>query len=90
MPLSKPLVGIIAIQTFMLTWNDFLAPLIYLNSTRKYTVALALRNFVADFGMTPWNLLMAASLTALAPCIILFFFAQRFFIQGITITGVKG
>lgn len=90
LPLSKPLLGIIAIQSFMDTWNDFLAPLIYLNSSTKYTVALALANFTADYGMTPWNLLMVASLTALLPCIILFFIGQKFFIQGITITGLKG
>ncbi|GIN71576.1 sugar ABC transporter permease [Bacillus sp. J14TS2] len=90
LPLSKPVIGIVAIQTFMNTWNEFLKPLIFINSSEKYTVALALQNFTADYGMTPWHLLMAASLTALLPCILLFFLAQRYFIQGIVITGVKG
>ncbi|MCL4544703.1 MAG: carbohydrate ABC transporter permease [Chloroflexi bacterium] len=90
LPLSLPAVGVVAILTFMGSWNDFLHPLIYLNSASRYTVALALQNFTADYGMTPWNLLMAASLVALLPCIILFFIAQRFFIQGIVVTGVKG
>lgn len=90
LPLSKPALGVVAIFTFIGTWNDFLRPLIYLNSSSLYTVALALQNFTADYGMTPWHLLMAASLSALAPCILLFFVAQRFFIQGIVVTGVKG
>lgn len=90
LPMSKPLLGIISIQTFMHAWNDFLRPLIFLHTSSKYTVALALQNFTADYGMTPWHLLMAASLTALLPCIALFFLAQRYFIQGIVISGVKG
>lgn len=90
LPLSKPLLGIISIQTFMHAWNDFLRPLIFLHTSSKYTVALALQNFTADYGMTPWHLLMAATLTALLPCIVLFFVAQRYFIQGIVISGVKG
>ncbi|WP_165452370.1 carbohydrate ABC transporter permease [Paenibacillus thalictri] len=90
LPLSKPLLGIISIQTFMHAWNDFLRPLIFLHTSSKYTVALALQNFTADYGMTPWHLLMAATLTALLPCIALFFVAQRYFIQGIVISGVKG
>lgn len=90
MPMSKPLLGIIAIQTFMNQWNDFMRPLIFLNSANKLTVSITLQNFRADYGMTPWNLLMAASLTCLLPCIILFFTAQKYFIQGIVITGVKG
>jgi ABC-type glycerol-3-phosphate transport system permease component len=90
LPLSKPALGIVAIQSFMNNWNDLMRPLIFLNSAGKYTVSLALANFSAEYGMTPWNLLMAASLIALLPCILLFFFAQRYFIQGIVITGLKG
>lgn len=90
LPLSKPLLGIIAIQTFMAQWNDFMRPLIYLNTSTKYTVSLSLRNFSADYGMTPWHLLMAASLMCLLPCVILFFTAQKYFIQGIVVTGLKG
>lgn len=90
LPMSKPLLGIIAIQTFMNAWNDFLRPLIFLHTASKYTLALTLQNFTADYGMTPWHLLMAATLMALLPCIALFFLAQRYFIQGIVISGVKG
>lgn len=90
LPLSKPALGIVAIQSFMNNWNEFIRPLIFINSASKYTVSIALANFSAEYGMTPWNLLMAASLIALLPCIILFFFAQRYFIQGIVITGLKG
>jgi multiple sugar transport system permease protein len=90
LPLSRPALGVVAIFTFLGNWNDFLKPLIYLNSAGHYTVALALQNFTADYGMTPWNLLMAASLVALLPCIALFFLAQRYFIQGVVVSGVKG
>lgn len=90
LPMSRPVLGVVAIQTFMNQWNDFMRPLIFLHSSRNYTVALALRTFTADYGMTPWHLLMAASLTALLPCIVLFFLAQRHFIQGIVVSGLKG
>ena len=90
LPLAKPALGVVAIQEFMFAWNDFLRPLIFLNSRDKLTVAVALRNFTADYGATPWNLLMAASVVALLPPIVLFFVAQRYFIQGIVVTGVKG
>lgn len=90
LPLSKPAIGIVAIQSFMGNWNEFIRPLIFINSATKYTVSVALANFSAEYGMTPWNLLMAASLVALLPCIALFFLAQRYFIQGIVVTGLKG
>ncbi|MCI8441395.1 MAG: carbohydrate ABC transporter permease [Provencibacterium sp.] len=90
LPMSKPVLGIIAIQTFMNQWNDFMRPLIFLNTASRYTVSITLQNFRADYGMTPWNLLMAASLMCLLPCILLFFAAQKYFIQGIVVTGVKG
>lgn len=89
-PMSLPAVATIAIFHFMFAWNDFLAPLIYLNSNDNYTVQLGLSEFTAQYGSTPYELLMAASLAALLPCILLFFFAQRYFIQGIVISGVKG
>jgi ABC-type glycerol-3-phosphate transport system permease component len=90
LPLSKSALGVVAIQEFLFRWNDFIHPLIYLNSTDKFTVALALQSFRLSFGSTPWHLLMAASLVALLPPVLLFFVAQRFFIQGIVLTGVKG
>jgi multiple sugar transport system permease protein len=90
LPLSLPVLGVVAIQQFIASWEFFLRPLIFLNSSKNYTVALALAKFRGDFGATPWHLLMAASLAALLPPVALFFLAQRFFIQGIVITGVKG
>jgi ABC-type glycerol-3-phosphate transport system permease component len=90
LPLSRPAMATVAIFTFMWNWNDFLAPLIYLSTTEKWTLTLALSRFISHYGRTQWNLLMATSLVVVLPCILLFFFAQRYFIQGIVITGVKG
>ncbi len=89
-PLSLPALGTIAILSFVGHWNDFFRPLIYLSSRSNYTVAIALRSFTAEYGMTPWHLLMAAALTALLPTIAVFFVAQRYFIQGVVFTGLKG
>jgi multiple sugar transport system permease protein len=90
LPLSKPALATVAIFTFMWNWNDFMSPLIYLSSNDKWTLTLGLSRFTGIYGTTAWNLLMAASLVTILPCILLFFFAQRYFIQGIVITGVKG
>lgn len=90
LPLAKPALAAVAILSFMYHWNDYLGPLIYINSSDLYTVSMALANFTASYGGTPWNLLMAASVVAVLPCLVLFFVAQRYFIQGIVITGVKG
>ena len=90
LPLSMPVLGVVAIQQFIGSWAYFLRPLIYLNSSKNFTVELALAKLRGDFGGTPWHLLMAASMVALLPPVLVFFLAQRFFIQGIVITGVKG
>jgi ABC-type glycerol-3-phosphate transport system permease component len=90
MPLSLPALGTIAILSFVAHWNDFFRPLIYLPSRANYTVAIALRGFTAEYGQTPWHLLMAASFTALLPIVVIFFVAQRYFVQGVVITGLKG
>lgn len=89
LPMSQPVLGIITIFTFTNNWNDFFNPLIYINTTDKYTIALALRFYQTrlDVQMGP---LMAQSLVALLPVLILFAFAQRYYIQGIVFTGVKG
>jgi len=89
LPLIQPALGIIVVFSFMDHWNDFLSPLIYLSSTDKFTLALGLRYYQGQYRVE-WTLLMAASLVVLAPCIILFFIAQRYYIQGIVITGLKG
>jgi len=89
LPQSRPALGVIAIFLFMGNWNDFLAPLIYLNSPDKYTLALGL-NMFRGTQYTAWHLLMAASTMTAIPCMILYFLAQRYFIQGIVFTGIKG
>jgi len=90
LPLSVPALGVVAIQQFIASWEWFLRPLIYLNSSQNYTVAIALAKFRVAFGGTPWHLLMAGSMVALLPTVTLFFVAQRFFVQGIVVSGVKG
>lgn len=89
LPLAMPAVLIVVIFVFNNTWNDFLGPLIYLQSQDKFTLALGLRMFQGE-ASTSWNLLMAASLLTMLPVLILFFAAQKYFMQGIVFTGVKG
>ncbi len=90
LPLAKPALATIAIFTFMYNWNDFMYPLLYLSGKERWTLTLGLSFFTGMYGTTAWNLLMACSLVTILPCILLYFFAQRLFIQGIVITGVKG
>ncbi len=88
-PLSTPVLAVIAILTFKDTWNDFLHPLLFLNEPSKYTVAVGLAYFNGQFDVK-LNLLMAASVTMMIPIVILFIFAQRAFVEGISLTGLKG
>lgn len=90
LPMSAPALATVAIMSFMYHWNNFLGPLIYLSSKDKLVVSVALQRFTAAYGATRWDLLMAAALVALLPCVLLFFFAQRYFIQGIVVSGLKG
>lgn len=90
LPLAKPAMATVAIFTITWTWNDLLGPLIYLDSFEKYTAALGLANFTAQYGATPWHLLMAVSTVFMLPCLIIYFFAQNYFVQGIVVTGLKG
>ena len=90
LPLAKPALAVVALFSFMGTWNDFLGPLIYLSDQKTFTLGLGLQAFQSQHGGTEWNLLMAASTLVVAPVIVLFFFAQKQFIQGITVTGLKG
>lgn len=87
-PLTRPALSAIAIFSFMGSWNDFMGPLIYINTQKYKTLALGLRAFVSD-NTTETNLLMAATLVVILPCIVLFFCCQKYFIQGITFTGSK-
>ncbi|WP_219461777.1 carbohydrate ABC transporter permease [Nonomuraea rhizosphaerae] len=88
MPLSKPAIVVVTIFTFIGTWNDFLGPLLYLQSEEKYTLSLGLASFQSTF-LTQWGYLMAASAAVIAPIVALFFFLQRYFIEGVTLTGIK-
>jgi ABC-type glycerol-3-phosphate transport system permease component len=90
MPMSRPALGVIAIQAFAWNWNNFLGPLIYLNDVEKMTLAIGLQMFKGREGRTLMTETMAMSTVALIPVLIVFFIAQRYFIQGIVITGVKG
>lgn len=91
LPLSKPALTAVSIFSFMDHWNDFMNPLIYLHSQERYTLALGLRmmNVPAEGGLVPWHHLMAVSLLVTLPCILIFFFAQKYFIQGVVVTGLK-
>ncbi|NLC59257.1 MAG: carbohydrate ABC transporter permease [Armatimonadetes bacterium] len=88
LPLSKPALATVGLFTFIGAWNDFLGPLLYLNDERSYTLAMGLQRFVSQHG-AEWALLMAASTVMTLPIIIIFFLAQRIFIQGVTLTGIK-
>lgn len=90
LPLSGPVIAIVAIFTFMTTWNDFLGPLIYLNSPENRTLALALAAFNGQYGVRDAHLLMAASFITMLPCIILFFAAQKYFVESVATSGLKG
>jgi multiple sugar transport system permease protein len=89
LPLSKPALASVALFTFNANWNDLLGPLIFLNDESHYTLALGLYGFLSRV-RTEWGMLMAASTVMVVPIIVLFFLTQRTFIQGITLTGMKG
>ena len=89
LPLVKPALLVVAVLHFMFAWNDFLGPLIYLDESKEYPLVLGLYAFQTRFGIQ-WHLLMAATLSTTFPLILLFFAAQRYFIEGITLGGVKG
>lgn len=89
LPMSKPALMMVAILVFNFTWNDFLGPLIYLHSPNNYTISLGLQAFQTQAG-PEWHLIMAASLVAMLPVLVLFFLGQRYFIQGVVFSGVKG
>lgn len=89
LPLCKPALTSVAILQFLGTWSDFMGPLLYLNKQEQYTLSLGLQAFM-QMHYVEWGPLMAASLIFTVPVILLFFFAQKYFIEGITVTGIKG
>lgn len=88
MPLSRPALVTVALFAFIGSWKDLMGPLIYLNSTENQTLELGLRTFQTIRG-TDWNLLMAGSVMVMIPLLVLFFAGQRYFIQGIVMSGLK-
>jgi multiple sugar transport system permease protein len=88
LPLSKPALATCALFAFLGAWNDFLGPLLYLSNPSKYTLAYGLQQFVSNHYVN-WMQLMAASVLFTIPIVVLFFFAQKTFIQGIATTGGK-
>lgn len=89
LPLSKPALMTVGLFTFMATWNDYFGPLIFLSNPEHWTLAIGLRAFQTRFGGR-FDLMMAASILIMLPTLIIFFFAQKSFIEGITFTGIKG
>ena len=91
LPLARPAIAVVALFQFMGAWNDFLGPLIYLNNPSLFPISLGLNRFLGQFvEKLAWPYLMAASTVTILPIVILFFFTQRTFIEGIAISGIKG
>ncbi|KJJ69715.1 carbohydrate ABC transporter permease [Clostridium sp. FS41] len=90
LPLTKPALFSVGLMQFMWVWNDFYNPLIYINSVKNYPLALGVRMVLDTSGTVYWNQVLAMALVSILPLIILFFFAQRYFIEGIATTGMKG
>ncbi len=89
LPLSMPALSTLTIFTFVNTWNDFLGPLIYLTRTELKTIQIGIRMFITQYGQE-YGLIMAASVVSLIPVLIVFLLLQRFFVEGIASTGLKG
>jgi multiple sugar transport system permease protein len=88
MPLCKPAIATVAVFAFVSGWNDFMGPLIYLQTPEKMTIAVGLRLFVGQFS-TDLPAMMAGSFVTVLPLIVTFFLAQNYFVQGIALTGLK-
>ena len=89
LPITKPALAVVGMFAFLNSWNDFLNPLVYLNSEKKYTVALGLQLFTGSY-RGEWNLMMAAACLVLAPVVIVFAIGQKYLVEGVTMSGVKG
>ena len=88
-PLCKPVLGTVGIFSFIANWNDFMRPMLYLNSPEKKTMAVGLRYFQSQWG-TEWGLMMAAAALMIAPVLVVYFATQRYFVRGIAMTGIAG
>ena len=90
LPLSRPVIAVVTLFHFLYSWNDFMAPLLYLTRRHTFTLALALQSYQSQLGGVQWHHLMAASAVVILPVIVLYFLAQKTFIAGIATTGIKG
>jgi multiple sugar transport system permease protein len=90
LPLCKPALATVAIFSFFGNWNDFMGPLIFLSKNSLYTISLGLQFYITAHGQVKWNLMMAATFLSVLPLLIVFFSAQKTFIQGVALTGIKG
>lgn len=88
-PLSRPALAVVALFHFIYVWNDFVGPLIFLTDRDQFTLALGLQLYQSQAGMTPWNLLMAASALMISPLVLLFILTQRTFVRGVATEGLK-
>ncbi|MGX7059833.1 carbohydrate ABC transporter permease [Vagococcus humatus] len=89
LPLTKPAIASLTIITFVNTWNDYMGPFIYLNSTENKTIQLGLRMFVSQFD-AEYSLIMAASVVSIIPVAVVFLSMQKYFVEGIATSGMKG
>ncbi|OOC62504.1 carbohydrate ABC transporter permease [Paenibacillus ihbetae] len=90
MPLTLPALITVTIFSFIWGWDEYFGPLIYLNTVDKYTVPLALRMFIDSQSAVPWGQLLAVSLLSVLPPVVIFFLAQKHFVEGIATSGLKG
>ncbi|OQA47510.1 MAG: L-arabinose transport system permease protein AraQ [Chloroflexi bacterium ADurb.Bin325] len=90
LPLAKPAIAVVALFQFISSWNDYFGPLIYLSDKARYTISLGIANMQSTYGFMNFAWIMAATVMSVLPIVILFFFAQRTFIEGIALTGLKG
>jgi alpha-1,4-digalacturonate transport system permease protein len=88
-PLSRTVLAVLAILTFLYRWNDYLLPLLVLNRQQMFTLPIGITNFIGEY-QAEWSLVMAASLISIVPTVALFLFFQRYFVSGIAMTGMKG
>jgi multiple sugar transport system permease protein len=90
-PMCKPALAVVAIFTFLASWNDFMGPFLYLNDQDKFTLSLGMKYLISGYSVFgQWQILMAASVLIVLPVAMLFFFMQRYFIRGLTMGGLKG
>lgn len=88
LPLSRPAIFTVGLLVFLSSWKDYQQPLIYLNDPSKWTLSVGLKAFIGEYNVE-WGMLMAAAALFTIPMVVLYFFVQKVFIQGITMTGSK-